>query len=137
MALNWFLKREKALLLQTASPLILKLSLFLMTAVATHLVTSCGRMLIHHKVTHQPMDGKFFRNHINLHHTHYSEAHLVSRTYLGDKGNTTPYFFIPVFLVGEIECPACIGGQGTDPYEQNTQQPPGLGRSLMPQPVHS
>ena len=37
MVLNWFLKREEALMLQTVSPLVLKLSLFLMTAVATRL----------------------------------------------------------------------------------------------------
>jgi hypothetical protein len=36
MVLNWFLKPEEALMLQTVSPLILKLTLFLMTAVATH-----------------------------------------------------------------------------------------------------
>jgi len=100
MVLNWFLKPGEALMLQTASPLILKLSLFLMTAVATHLVMSFGQTLIHYKVAHHPMGGKIFRNHINFHHTHYSDAHLVSRTYLGDEGNTTPYFFIPVFLVG-------------------------------------
>jgi sterol desaturase/sphingolipid hydroxylase (fatty acid hydroxylase superfamily) len=99
-ALNWLIKPEEALMLQTASPLILKLSLFLMTAVATHLVMSFGQTLIHYKVAHHPMGGKIFRNHINFHHTHYSDAHLVSRTYLGDEGNTTPYFFIPVFLVG-------------------------------------
>src|SRR5271169_1302257 len=52
------------------------------------------------KVAHHPMGGKIFRNHINFHHTHYSDAHLVSRTYLGDEGNTTPYFFIPIFLIG-------------------------------------
>jgi Fatty acid hydroxylase superfamily len=100
MSVNWFPKLEEALMLQTVSPLILKLSLFLMTAVATHLVMSLGQTLIHYKVAHHPMGGKFFRNHINFHHTHYSAAHLVSRTYLGDEGNTTPYFFIPVFLVG-------------------------------------
>src|SRR5205085_12066181 len=44
--------------------------------------------------------GKFFRNHINFHHTYYSKDHLVSRTYLGDEGNNTPFFFIPVFMVG-------------------------------------
>ena len=87
-------------MLQTVSPLILKLSLFLMTAVATHLVMSFGQTLIHYKVAYHPMGGKIFRNHINFHHTHYSGAHLVSRTYLGDDGNTTPYFFFPVFLVG-------------------------------------
>jgi hypothetical protein len=31
---------------------------------------------------------------------YYSKDHLVSRTYLGDEGNNTPFFFIPVFLVG-------------------------------------
>src|ERR1700745_3327817 len=46
------------------------------------------------------MGGKFFRNHINFHHTYYSKDHLVSPTYLGDEGNNTPFFFIPVFLVG-------------------------------------
>src|ERR1700693_2628115 len=100
MVLNWLLKSKEALMLQTVSPLILKLSLFLMTAVATHLVMSFGQTLIHYKLAHHPMGGKFFRNHINFHHTHYSDAHLVSRTYLGYEGNTTPYFFIPVFLAG-------------------------------------
>lgn len=31
----------------------------------------------------------------------------------------------------------CIGGQGTVPYEQNTQQSPFLGRSSEPQPAQS
>jgi len=44
--------------------------------------------------------GKFFRNHINFHHTYYSKDHLISRAYLGDEGNNTPFFFVPVFLVG-------------------------------------
>jgi hypothetical protein len=35
-------------MLQTVSPLILKLSLFLMTAVATHLVMSFGQTLLHY-----------------------------------------------------------------------------------------
>jgi sterol desaturase/sphingolipid hydroxylase (fatty acid hydroxylase superfamily) len=100
MVLNWFVKPEEVLMLQTASPLILKLSLFLMTAVATHLVMSFGQTFLHYKVAHHPIGGKLFRNHINFHHTHYADDHLVSRTYLGDEGNITPYFFIPLFLVG-------------------------------------
>src|SRR5271166_4521343 len=100
MVLNWLLKPKEALMLQTVSPLILKLSLFLMTAVVTHLVMSFGQTLIHYKVAHHSMGGKIFRNHIDFHHTHYSDAHLVSQTYLGDEGNTTPYFFIPVVLAG-------------------------------------
>jgi hypothetical protein len=60
MVLNWFLKPEEALMLQTASPLILKLSLFLMTAVATHLVMSFGQTFMHYKVAHHPIGGKLF-----------------------------------------------------------------------------
>src|SRR5258708_23981892 len=46
---------------------------------------------MHYKLGHHPMGGKFFRNHINFHHAHYSTDHLVSRTYLGDEGNNTPF----------------------------------------------
>ena len=87
-------------MLQTVSRLLPELPLFLMTAVATHLVMSFAQTLMHYKLGHHPMGGKFFRNHINFHHTYYSKDHLVSRTYLGDEGNNTPFFFIPVFLVG-------------------------------------
>ena len=87
-------------MLQTTSRLLPELPLFLMTAVATHLVMSFAQTLMHYKLGHHPMGGKFFRNHINFHHTYYSKDHLVSRKYLGDQGNNTPFFFIPVFLVG-------------------------------------
>jgi len=84
---------------QTVSRLLAELALLLMTAVATHLVMSFAQTLMHYKLGHHPMGGKFFRNHINFHHAYYSQDHLVSRTYLGDEGNNTPFFFIPVFLV--------------------------------------
>src|SRR5438874_5677675 len=77
-----------------------ELPLFLMIAVATHLVMSFAQTLMHCKLGHHSMGGKFFRNHINFHHTYYSKDHLVSRMYLGDEGNNTPFFFVPVFLVG-------------------------------------
>src|SRR5260370_13186248 len=87
-------------MLQTASRLLPELPLFLMTAVATHLVMSFAQTLMHYKLGHHSMGGKFFRNHINFHHTYYSKDHLVSPTYLVDDGNNTPFFFVPVFLVG-------------------------------------
>jgi hypothetical protein len=98
--LNWLLKPEEAVMLQTVSRLLPELPLFLMTAVATHLLMSFTQTLMHYKLGHHPMGAKFFRNHINFHHTYYSKDHLVSRTYLGDEGNNTPFFFVPVFLVG-------------------------------------
>jgi sterol desaturase/sphingolipid hydroxylase (fatty acid hydroxylase superfamily) len=74
--------------------------LLLITAAATHLVMSFTQTLMHYELGHHRIGGKFFRNHMNFHHTYYSEDHLVSRTYLGDEGNNTPFFFIPVFLAG-------------------------------------
>jgi hypothetical protein len=37
----------------------------------------------------------------------------------------------------EVPSAACIGGQGTVPYEQNTQQSPSSGLSSTPQLLHS
>src|ERR1700674_3110869 len=77
-----------------------ELSLLLITAFATHFFMSFGQTLMHYVLGHHAIGGKFFRNHINFHHTYYSKDHLVSQTYLGDEGNNTPFFFIPVFVVG-------------------------------------
>jgi hypothetical protein len=44
----------------------------------------------------------------------------------------------PVQQRGSAVCPELsvwIGGHGTEPYEQNTQQSPDLGRSVAPQAV--
>jgi sterol desaturase/sphingolipid hydroxylase (fatty acid hydroxylase superfamily) len=87
-------------MLQMISWLFPQLLLFLVTAVATHLVISFAQTLMHSRLGHHRFGGKLFRNHINFHHTHYSKDHLVSRTYLGEEGNNTPFFFIPVFVVG-------------------------------------
>ena len=83
--------------------LLEELPQYLMIAIATHLVMSFGQTLLHYKLGHHPMGGRFFRNHLNFHHTQYSKDHLVSLTYLGDEGNNTPFFLIPVILIG-----ACI-----------------------------
>lgn len=40
-------------------------------------------------------------------------------------------------LQPQQDCPCCTGGQGTAPYEQNTQQSPCLGDSTAAQPGHS
>jgi sterol desaturase/sphingolipid hydroxylase (fatty acid hydroxylase superfamily) len=85
---------------QTILRFLPELSLGLMIAVATHLVMSFAQTLMHYKLGHHRFGGKFFRNHINLHHTYYSKDHLVSGRYLSDEGNNTPFFLIPVFLVG-------------------------------------
>jgi Fatty acid hydroxylase len=87
-------------MLHIGSRLLPEISLIIVTAAATHLVMSFSQTLMHYKLGHHPIGGKFFRNHINFHHTHYSKDHLVSATYLDDEGNNTPFFFIPVFAVG-------------------------------------
>ena len=87
-------------MLQTAWQLLPQLPLYFLTVVVTHLVMSFGQTLIHYKLAHHRFGGKLFDNHINFHHTHYSKDHLVSQTYLGDEGNITPFFFIPVVIIG-------------------------------------
>ena len=77
-----------------------QLALYLGTVIATHLVVSFAQTLLHYKLGHHRMGGKLFRNHINFHHSHYSKDHLVSQTDHGHEGNNTPFFLIPVFLVG-------------------------------------
>jgi hypothetical protein len=49
-------------MLQTVSRLLPELPLFLMTAVATHLVMSFAQTLMHYELGHHPIGGKFFRN---------------------------------------------------------------------------
>ena len=72
-----------------------------MTAVATHLVMSFAQTLMHYKLGHHIQWAvSSSATTSNFHHTYYSKDHLVSPTYLGDEGNNTPFFFIPVFLVG-------------------------------------
>ncbi len=87
---------------QAVSWLLPELPLILLTAIATHLVMSVAQTLMHYHLGHRPLGGKFYRNHINFHHTYYAKDHLVSPVYLGDEGNNTPFFFIPVFMVGSV-----------------------------------
>jgi len=44
---------------QTVSWLLPELPLFLITAVATHLVMSFAQTLMHYKLGHQPIGGRF------------------------------------------------------------------------------
>lgn len=79
---------------------ISQLPLYIVTAVVTHLVVSFGQTLLHYKLGHHPRGRKLFSNHINFHHAHYAKDHLVSKVYLNDEGNNTPFFLVPVFLAG-------------------------------------
>jgi sterol desaturase/sphingolipid hydroxylase (fatty acid hydroxylase superfamily) len=85
---------------QSVARLLMELPLFVVTAVTTHLVISFAQTLMHYKLGHHRWGGKLFRNHIRFHHTYYAKDHLLSPEYLGDEGNNTPFFFIPVLLVG-------------------------------------
>ena len=76
---------------QTVSRLLPEVLLILVTAVATHLVMSFAQTLMHYKLGHHPMGGKFFRNHINFHHTYYSKDHLSHGHTLVTKATTHPF----------------------------------------------
>jgi len=78
------------------------LALFGLTVACAHLVMSCGQTLMHHWLGHHRLGGRFFRNHINFHHTYYARDHLASAVYRGTDGNNTPFFLIPTILVGGV-----------------------------------
>jgi hypothetical protein len=84
----------------TLASILLNAALILATALTTHLVISFAQTFMHYRLAHRPLGGKLFRNHINFHHTFYSRDHLVSKIYRGKEGNNTPYFIVPVCLVG-------------------------------------
>jgi sterol desaturase/sphingolipid hydroxylase (fatty acid hydroxylase superfamily) len=75
-------------------------SLSVLTGLLTWLMMSLLQTLSHRYLGHSPLGGRFYRNHTTFHHTYYSPARLVSEQYLGKEGNNTPYFLIPVSLVG-------------------------------------
>ena len=87
-------------MMKFTSELLPMLLSYLAIAIATHLLVSLAQTLMHYKLGHHAYGGKLFRNHINFHHTYYSKDHLVSASYLGEEGNNTPYFLIPVGGVG-------------------------------------
>jgi sterol desaturase/sphingolipid hydroxylase (fatty acid hydroxylase superfamily) len=89
-------------MLQTLWKLLPDIPLFIVTAVVTHLVMSFGQTLMHYRLGHRPVGGILFRNHVHFHHAYYSKDHLVSTTALGKEGNITPFFLIPIGLVGTI-----------------------------------
>jgi hypothetical protein len=61
---------------------------------------------------------------------------LDGRAYL--RSLTEPYGIASVhFTDPQQSCFCWIGGQGTVPKEQNTQQCPGIGRRTVPQPLQS
>lgn len=77
-----------------------ELPFIFLIAIGTHMVMSFTQTLMHLHLGHRSWGGKLYRNHIDFHHTFYAKDHLVSPIYNGDEGNNTPYFFVPVFLVG-------------------------------------
>jgi sterol desaturase/sphingolipid hydroxylase (fatty acid hydroxylase superfamily) len=72
---------------------------YCITALAAHLMMSLGQTLFHRYFGHRRMGGRFFSNHINFHHSYYSDEHLVSNQSSSRDGNNTPFFLIPSFLV--------------------------------------
>ena len=79
---------------------LLTLPLFLITALLTHLTVSFSQTIMHYTLTHRPLGGRLFRNHVGFHHRYYSKDHLVSKKYMAEEGNLTPFFFIPILFIG-------------------------------------
>src|SRR5260221_5194126 len=70
-----------------------------LTATTVHLLMSLGQTLFHRYLGHRGIGGRFFENHLYIHHGHYSGDHVVSEYYLNGDANNTPFFLIPITLV--------------------------------------
>jgi hypothetical protein len=79
--------------------LMFEMPLFAMVIIGTHLTVSCGQTVLHHWLGHKRFGGRFFRNHINFHHTFYARGQLESAIYRGSGGNNTPFFLVPIALI--------------------------------------
>ena len=77
----------------------LEIFLCSLTATTAHLLMSLGQTLFHRYLGHRDIGGRFFENHLYIHHGHYSGDHVVSENYLNEEANNTPFFLIPVTLV--------------------------------------
>src|SRR5260221_2897446 len=81
-----------------------------LTATTAHLLMSLGQTLFHRYLGHRGIGGRFFRNHLNIHHRHYSGNHVVSEYYLNEEANNTPFFLIPVTLLHQSRLPGAAFG---------------------------
>jgi hypothetical protein len=70
-----------------------------LTAMWAHFLMSLGQTLFHRYLGHSRLGGRFFKNHIQFHHTHYSGDHVVSAHYLDNGDNNTLFFLMPVGVV--------------------------------------
>jgi len=73
--------------------------LYCFTAMSAHLLMSLGQTLFHRHLGHRRIGGRFFKNHMQFHHAHYSGDHVVSTHYLDNGDNNTLFFLTPVALV--------------------------------------
>src|SRR5260370_36494078 len=69
------------------------------TAMIGHFLMSLGQTLFHRYLGHTRFGGRFFKNHIQFHHTHYSGDHVVSTRYLDNGDNNTLFFLMPVAVI--------------------------------------
>ena len=73
--------------------------LYCFTAMSAHLLMSLGQTVFHRYLGHCRIGGRFFKNHMQFHHAHYSGDHVVSIQYLDNGDNNTLFFLTPVALV--------------------------------------
>src|SRR5205814_6211657 len=69
------------------------------TAMIAHFLMSLGQTLFHRHLGHSRIGGRFFKNHIQFHHTHYSGDHVVSTHYLDNGDNNTLFFLMPIAVI--------------------------------------
>jgi hypothetical protein len=69
------------------------------TAMTAHFLMSLGQTLFHRYLGHSRIGGRFFKNHLQFHHTNYCGDHVVSTHCLDNGDNNTLFFLIPVAVI--------------------------------------
>src|SRR5438445_10885924 len=81
----------------------LEIFLCSLTATTAHLLMSLGQTLFHRYLGHRRMGGRFFKNHLYIHHRNYSGNRAIYEYNLTEEVNNTPYFLIPVTLIISLD----------------------------------
>ena len=69
------------------------------TAMIAHFLMSLGQTLFHRHLGHSRLGGRFFKNHIQFHHAHYADDHIVSAHYLDNGDNNTLFSIMSVVVI--------------------------------------
>ncbi|HEV2297477.1 MAG TPA: sterol desaturase family protein [Candidatus Acidoferrales bacterium] len=77
-----------------------RLAGYALAAIFTYYLGSLLQAALHAILGHRRIGGILYKIHVYHHHALYSKGRMVSDTYLPEEKDATPFYVIPVVLVG-------------------------------------